>query len=122
MPKINIKLFIISQVLFLLLSFPALAAQPSGFSLSEPPAGIGNVSLAGIVINITNWVLGFVTLIAVLMLIWGGIQYLTSGGDEGAVASAKNTITYAILGLVIVGIAYAVVAVVVNVFIQGNFG
>ena len=121
MPKINIKL--LAALLFLSLFFlsPVLAAQPNGFNLGSPPAGITNVDLASIIINVTNWALGFVTLISVLMLIWGGVQYLTSMGSEDAVASAKNTITYAILGLIIVGISYAIVVVVVNVFIKGQF-
>jgi len=96
-------------------------AVTNGFNMNAAPPGISTTDLASIIINVTNWVLGFITLVAVLMLIWGGVQYLTAAGDDAAVEKAKHTITYAILGLIVVGIAYAVVVVVVNVFIGGSF-
>lgn len=120
MIKFNVKISLIAAALFLAIS-PRILAVTNGFQLNSPPPGIAAVSLAQIVVNVTNWILGFVTILAVLMLIWGGAQYLISMGDEAAVQKAKNTITYAILGLIIVGISYAVVALVVNVFIGGQF-
>lgn len=122
MMKIN-KKFILALMLLSLFILPqvSLATVGNGFYMNTPPAGIQNTSLAGIIMNITNYVLGFITIVAVLMLIWGGIQYLTAAGDEAGVEGAKHTITYAIIGLVVVGIAYAIVTVVVNVFIRGEF-
>jgi len=96
-------------------------AAVNGWGTVNKPAGIENTDLGGIIVNITNWVLGFVAILAVLFLIWGGLQYLTAQGNEEQVEKAKNTITYALLGLVVAGIAYAAVVVVVNVFIKGTF-
>ena len=59
-----------------------------------------------LVINILSWVVG---IIAVVMIIIGGLRYITSGGDSGNVTSAKNTILYAIVGLVIVALAQVIV-------------
>ena len=67
--------------------------------------------------NATDWILGFVGMIAVLMLIWGGINYLTSAGDEDKARTGKKTISYAIIGLVIAGIAYALVNVIITVIL-----
>ena len=67
--------------------------------------------------NATDWILGFVAMIAVLMLIWGGINYLTSAGDEDKAKTGKKTIQYALTGMVIAGIAYAVVNVIVTVIL-----
>jgi multisubunit Na+/H+ antiporter MnhB subunit len=47
--------------------------------------------------------------IAVIMLIIGGIRYVVSAGDQNAVTSAKNTILYAIIGIVVAFLAYAAV-------------
>ena len=66
------------------------------------------------ILNITNWLLGFVTMIAVLVIVWGGISYLTSAGDEDKAKTGKKTLTYALLGLVVTGIAYALVNVIVE--------
>jgi len=68
----------------------------------------------GALTNITNTLLRAIGLIAVVMLVFGGFKYIISGGDSAKVASAKNTIIYAIIGLIIVILAYAIVNFVVN--------
>lgn len=55
-----------------------------------------------------------VGLIAVFMVITGGLKYITSGGDSGGVTGAKNTILYAVIGLVVVALAEIVVQFVLN--------
>ena len=62
--------------------------------------------------NVTNWILGFIAIIATLVIIYGGVLYLTAAGNEDAVATAKKTISYGIIGIVIAGLAYAMVVVV----------
>ena len=64
--------------------------------------------------NIINGVLYVVGILAVVMVIIGGVKYTTSGGDQAAVTSAKNTILYGIIGLVISILAYAIVNFVVG--------
>lgn len=59
--------------------------------------------------KITNAALFLIGAVSVIMLIYGGIRYTISGGDSGAVTSAKNTILYAIVGIVIALLAYAIV-------------
>jgi hypothetical protein len=51
---------------------------------------------------------------AVIMIIIGGFRYITSSGDSASVNSAKNTILYAIIGLVIVALAQVIVRFVLN--------
>lgn len=62
-------------------------------------------------INIMLFVIG---ILSVIMLIYGGIRYVLSSGDAGAVQNAKNTIMYAIIGLVIAILAYAIVNFVIT--------
>ena len=54
--------------------------------------------------------------LSVIMLIWGGIRYTTSAGDSNKVTAAKNTVLYAIVGLVIAILAYAIVNIVIDKF------
>ena len=68
----------------------------------------------GVFRQITDTILYIVGIIAVIMLIWGGIRYVVSGGDAKKVTDAKNTILYAIIGLIISFLAYAIVRFVVN--------
>lgn len=70
------------------------------------------------VLNMTNWLLGFVASMAVLAIIWGGIKYQYSLGDQNTATEAKRVIKYALMGLVIAGISYALVVVFVNTILK----
>jgi hypothetical protein len=63
-------------------------------------------SIAKNVVNVFSFIVGAV---AVIMIIYGGFRYVTSGGESGAVGNAKNTLVYAIVGLVIVALAQLIV-------------
>jgi hypothetical protein len=68
-------------------------------------------TVASKVVNFFSVVVGFVS---VIMIIYGGFRYITSGGDSGRVGNAKNTLIYAIIGLVIVALAQVLVHFVLN--------
>jgi hypothetical protein len=83
---------------------------------SNSVGGSGQVSLGsriGTVVNILLYILGA---IAVVMIVIGGIRYTTSNGDSSAMTSAKNTILYAVVGLVVAIMAYAIVNFVLDAF------
>lgn len=63
------------------------------------------------VINLFSAVVGIV---AVIMIIVGGFRYVTSGGSDTSVTSAKNTILYAIIGLIIVALSQILVRFTLN--------
>lgn len=69
--------------------------------------------LVGTIISVLLFVIGA---ISVIMVIVGGILYVTSAGDSSAVAKAKNTILYAIVGLIVSLLAYAIVRWVFDQF------
>ncbi len=64
--------------------------------------------------KIVNILLFLIGAVSVIMLIIGGIKYTISGGDSGQVTSAKNTILYAIIGLVVAFLAFAIVNFVLD--------
>ena len=76
----------------------------------EEAQGGFNATLERIV-NILSVIIG---VIAVIMIIWGGFRYITSGGDTTRVGAAKNTLLYAIIGLIIVALAQVIVRFVLN--------
>ena len=63
------------------------------------------------VVNIMFFIIG---VMAVIMIIWGGIRYVLSAGNSTALTSAKNTIIYSIIGLIIAILAYAIVNFVIS--------
>ena len=68
-------------------------------------------TIAAKIVNILSIVVGVV---AVIMIIYGGFRYITSGGESGSVSGAKNTLIYAIVGLVIVALAQFIVHFVLD--------
>jgi hypothetical protein len=66
---------------------------------------------------VVNTLLYFVGAIAIIMIIVGGLRYVISAGNPSAIQSAKNTILYSIVGLVLAISAYAIVS-----FVTGRFG
>lgn len=74
----------------------------------------------GIFKTITNVMLFLIGAVSVIMLIIGGIRYVVSGGDSTAVTNAKNTILYAVVGIVVAILAYAVVNFVIGSFSGSN--
>lgn len=79
----------------------------------------GEGGQGGIFRTITNVMLFIIGAISVIMLIVGGVRYVVSGGDSTKVADAKNTILYAIVGVVVAILAYAVVNFVIQSFTDG---
>ena len=63
----------------------------------------------GVFQTVVNVLLFLVGAISVIMLIVGGIRYILSAGDQNAVTSAKNTILYAIIGIIVAVLAWAIV-------------
>lgn len=70
--------------------------------------------LNNVIKNILNLLSVIVGIIAVIMIIVGGFRYITSGGDSSAISGAKNTILFAIIGLVIVVLAQTLVYFVIE--------
>ena len=85
------------------------------------PANLFEGSTA-IVPRIINLMLFIVGVLAIFMMIYGGIRYVLSGGDNGKVKDAKNTILYAIVGLIVAILGYAIVNWVVSVVGSGATG
>ena len=74
----------------------------------------------GVFKQVTNTILYIVGIVAVIMLIIGGIKYVISGGDSKKVTDAKNTVLYAIIGLVIAFLAFAIVNFVISALPSSN--
>ncbi|MBR5389255.1 hypothetical protein IK146_01705 [Candidatus Saccharibacteria bacterium] len=69
--------------------------------------------LENTVVRVVNAALYVAGILAVVMVIIGGVRYTTSGGNVNIVTKAKNTILYGIIGLVIAILAYAIVNFVI---------
>ncbi len=66
-------------------------------------------TLQGTIRNVINVISIIAGAVAVIMIVWGGFRYITSGGNAETVKSARNTILYALIGLVIIAFAQVIV-------------
>lgn len=127
MLKQRIKHITLSALMVMATAFAVVPAQPA-FAAVNPADEIGKgVTSAGgggvgknalgdnlkIVVNVLLFALGA---ISVIMIVIGGIRYSLSAGDQSAITAAKNTILYAVVGLVVALLAYAIVNWVLGAF------
>ena len=70
--------------------------------------------------NVINIVFTVAALITFFYLVWGAINWITSGGDKGKVEDARNKITAAVIGLLILAASWAVFQLILNVAFGGN--
>lgn len=86
----------------------------------NPAAGS---SLDGIIKDVLNLISVIVGIIAVIMIVIGGLKYVMSGGESSKVSGAKDTILFAIVGLVVVALAQVIVHfVLTNIATNGHLG
>ncbi len=78
--------------------------------------------MGGIITQITNVMLFIAGALAVIMIIVGGLRYAISGGNSAAITAAKNTILYALVGLIIAFLAFAAVNFVLEALTPGGSG
>lgn len=81
----------------------------SADSVSAQIVGLTNRPLSEIIGDIIDWLLEITAGLAILFIIIGGILYVTAEGDEQRMTMAKNIITYAIFGLLIIIISYSII-------------
>ncbi|MBQ6130419.1 hypothetical protein IJI72_01895 [Candidatus Saccharibacteria bacterium] len=93
---------------------PATDQVRRGLSATGLGSGAGSLQLQDKVKNIINTILYVVGILSVVVVIYGGVQYTISTGDQSKVTSAKNTIIYGLVGLAISILAYAIVNFVVT--------
>lgn len=90
----------------------------SGVTTTETAAG--GLTMQQVINTVIGTMLFIVGLLAVVMLIYGGIRYVTSHGDKAQVTAAKETIMYAVVGLVVAIAAFAVVQWITNDVFKGG--
>lgn len=89
----------------------------NGAKLVDGGGGGGsNQNLPDIITTIINVMLFIAAALAVIMIIYGGIRYITAHGDEKQVKVAKDTIVYSVAGLIIAILAYALVTFIFDRF------
>lgn len=91
----------------------AAPADEIGKGVPKDESGKDLESYLKIIVNTLLFILGA---IAVIVIVIGGLKYVTSDGDPGKIKSAKDTILYAVVGIIVAILAYAIVNFVIDQF------
>jgi len=78
------------------------------------PAGFA-ADLGTVITTALSFVMGIAVLLVFFYLIWGGIQWITSGGEKGKTEEARNKITTAVIGLIVLAASYAILKVALSI-------
>lgn len=111
MSKIKIQNIVIGAFLVFILCAPQALAQLNTIENLEDyglPAG----TLSDLLARILEWVTASIGIVALVVLVWGGVRYMTAGGNEERAAQAKKFMTYAV-----VGVAFSIGSLIVIRFI-----
>lgn len=93
---------------------PGLCSKVNGLNCT-------NYTLNGLIIRVINWILAITLAVDVLFMIIGGFLYITSAGNEDRAKKGRTTVINAIIGLVIIILAYVIANVVSSFFSTENF-
>jgi hypothetical protein len=105
-------LLIFLGIVFVFLPVVSRAEVDLGLDQANP--GLGEATLPDIVKNIVQIFLGFLGLIAVILILYGGFTWMTAGGNQEKVVKGRRILINAVIGLVIILSAYAIAAFIIN--------
>ncbi len=106
MKKLNFGVVVAS-----VLSFVPHIAHAIDVDVPDAAKGPSTQQIVNGIVNTLLWVAGVAAVIAIVV---GGIMYITSAGDEKRVQSAKNTVLYAVVGMVVALLSWAIASFVVT--------
>lgn len=118
------QFFIVTAIMtgaLLLLNFGGSTAMAQLINDGDVPdnlagtTGTAGGSARGLIKNIINFFLGFLGLLAVVMVIYGGFLYVSSAGNEENVNKAKKILLYAVVGIIVIIAAFALVNTLLKV-------
>lgn len=128
--KLMKKIVVLAMAIFTLtsvfaFSLPAIAADAPdlwGNTNIQEVTGLGNKDPRAIAASVINVMLGFLGIIAVIIILLGGFKWMTAGGNEDKVGEAKKLIMAGIIGLIIILAAYAIASFVLTQLITATTG
>ena len=123
---VGVSIIITTMLALTITGLPALALGEGGFAEGVEAARGNGVPTnlwngdSSLVRRVINFMLIGIAVVSVVMLIFGGFRYVISGGKKESVTNAKNTILYAIVGLLVSVFAYAIINFILGAALSGG--
>ncbi len=102
-----------------LVPIATLAQNSGGAGITNP---INCNEIGACLANVIKYVLGIAGILALAGIVWGGFLYITAGGNQDRIESGKNAVFYSVVGLIVIGLAFAIVSFVFQALGGGNGG
>ena len=121
MKKILVKLFLIIFLVFLIWPLTTSAVDsvnPLANLKGATPDLLQKGNIYQVTGQVVQGVLGFIGVLFIVMIIYGGFVWMTAGGDSGKVQKAKDTIIKATIGIVIILSSYIIVFYIISKLYQ----
>ncbi len=109
----NLSIVVVSMVLFALTVMPAFAVLDVGLQYGSA-TGLGTKDIREGIMSVIRALLGFLGIVAIVIMLYGGFVWLTSAGNEEKVSQAKKIISAGIIGLIIIFVSYALATFVIT--------
>lgn len=113
-PFLSYLMIIIASFKNKVLAAGGTSTKGNGGSISIPNPLGGTSNLSALIQSIAWDIYHLAFILAFIMLVWGGIQYIMSGGNSGKIQNAKNTILYAVIGIAVVLIGRGFITLIQN--------
>lgn len=97
----------------------SVLAGNNSTTISPPPGFFGSFTL--LFNKLLQFVLALAALLVFFYLIWGGIEWITSGGDKGKTEKARDKITAAVIGLIVLAASWAILMLILTFLGAGDF-
>lgn len=105
----------------LLITLIALQVQAANWGLDAlSQTGLPQGTPGAFIAKVVSYIMGFIGVVLIVVIIYGGFLYMTSRGNEKQLETAKNVLTYAIVGIVIVFASYIIARFVISALTAGS--
>jgi len=111
---------LVSPILFLSMATPVLADVLDAGVKAAPGTINANTSVGSLITFFVAFVIVLATLLALVMIVIGAVQWITSGGDKAKVDAARNHIIAAVIGLVVIALSFVIINVVISALGLGD--
>jgi len=101
------------------ISFFLLVARVANAGITNP---LGSTDLVTLIANIVKAALGLTAVLAVGFIVYGGFLYISAAGDETQIKKGKEAVIGAVIGIIVIGLAYSLVAFVIGAMGAGGSG
>ncbi len=112
--NMNKKILIVSFLMLFALVIPVFSQDILGINIVDNTVSLSNEDPRAVTVKIINVILTFLGIIALVVVLFGGFKWMTSGGNQEQVAGAKKILISGLIGLIIIILSWGITSYIVS--------